>query len=108
MLEDFLGFLLTVDNSIIREIRRRIISGSRAYPKAYQGLHKNLRLKKDVQNADKTSGSVRARNLGHAGGGHASTRSVQASGSYDHLWRCAGELCVAAKDEPRVRMCVWK
>ncbi|XP_058456434.1 uncharacterized protein LOC131433845 [Malaya genurostris] len=38
----YLGFLLTADNNVSREIRRRIISGSRAY----YGLQKNLRSKK--------------------------------------------------------------
>ena len=38
----YLGSLVTADNDISREIRRRIISGSRAY----YGLHKTLRSRK--------------------------------------------------------------
>ncbi|XP_062703839.1 uncharacterized protein LOC134286265 [Aedes albopictus] len=67
----YLRSLLTADNNVSREIRRRIISGSRAY----YGLQKKLRSKKI----------------------HPPTRAKN-----DLRW-CAGERCVAEKDEPRAR-----
>ncbi|XP_062710769.1 uncharacterized protein LOC134288870 [Aedes albopictus] len=103
----YLGSLLTADNNVSREIRRRIISGSRAYyrPAEETAVEKDSPTHQmhHVQNANKTGGPLRARDMDHARGGPTSTRSFRATRAKNDLRRCAGEQCVAEKDEPRAR-----
>ncbi|XP_062712812.1 uncharacterized protein LOC134289966 [Aedes albopictus] len=94
----YLGSLLTADNNVSREIRRRIISGSRAY----YGLQKKLRSKKIHPRTKCIMYKTLIRPV-VARGGPASTRSFRATGAKDDLRRRAGERCVAEKDEPRAR-----
>ncbi|XP_062704877.1 uncharacterized protein LOC134287218 [Aedes albopictus] len=56
-----------------------------------------------VQDVNKTGGSLRTRDMDDARGGPTSTRSFRATGAKDDLRRCAGERCVAEKNEPRAR-----
>ena len=99
----FLGTVVTSDNDISSEIRRRIVQGNRAY----YGLHRLLRFTSraheilDISHIDSPGGSLQTRVLDHSSGACKRSGGVWATHPPDHLWRCVRAWSVEEKDEPR-------